>query len=104
MASRTGRLQTGMLVMHCVARFKVRRERYRTRNRETRLRGALPRENRFLCGVNTDMAAGRLTPSAYLARDVEFCPPMLGMAIRTAGFLLLVDRGRFLIGMTALAT
>ena len=104
MTGRARRFQIRVLVVHGVARFKVGRQCYRTGNHETRLRRALPGENSLLCGVNTDMTAGRLTSPAYIARDIEFRSPMLRVAFRASDFFLLVDGCGFLVGMTALAT
>src|ERR1035438_2725096 len=77
MAGRASRLQIGMLVVHRVARFKVRRQRHRRRNLETGLRSGLPGQKTLLCHVNGDVATRCLTSTAHIARDIELRSPML---------------------------
>ena len=91
-----------MLVMQSVARFEVGREGYRGRA-QTRLRGGLPREKVLFHAVNGDMATRSLTSASGIASDIERRSSMLGVAIRTADLLVLMDSAGFLIRMTGLA-
>jgi hypothetical protein len=52
----------------------------------------LPGQQTLLRRVNRNMATRRLTSAAYIARDIELRSVMLGVAIRTTNFFLLVDR------------